>query len=390
MALLAAIGSALVLASCSGTTTGPTDGGAASTQTLTDPLQTTLTTPAGSWAVLAMGELHEAANTFWQLFFRPATSLRWSLVTPPGVADNGGLAVGGATGKGLTVGVEPSDLLEFSPIAQTTDGGASWTPGALAHGLSAFPDALAGSPGGALLALVRAGGGEVLASTGDPSAWTEILNRDKLSASAAGRACLVAGLTSVAVDSGGQDLVGARCAKSGVVGVFSKDAGSWGLLGPRLPPVLSTGATEVLRLSTDGASKTVTALVAVATRTGTSIVALWGAEDGAEWQQSEPLSIANDEQIVSTGIAGGGEIVLLTKDNRGALHLATVAESSQAWRSLPSPPSETAGVVLGGNGSVEALAVNGSKFTDWRFNPDSGVWGSVQTMTVPIVYGSSS
>ena len=32
-------------------------------------------------------------NNFWQLFVRPAGTGSWRLVTPPGVATNGGLVV---------------------------------------------------------------------------------------------------------------------------------------------------------------------------------------------------------------------------------------------------------------------------------------------------------
>jgi hypothetical protein len=337
-----------------------------------------------------MGELDDPANTFWQLFFRPAAGLRWSLVTPPGVADNGGLVVGDASGKALTVGFEPSALLEFSPAAQTTNGGATWTPGLVPDGLSAFPDAIAGAPGGDLLALVRAGGGEVLSSTGDPSAWTEILGRDSLSSSTAGRTCRVTAMTSVGVDPSGLDLVGAACSRAGVVGVFAGHSGSWALIAPRLTSALATGATEVLRISTDAASKTIIAVVAIATTTGTAIVALWGANDGTAWQESQSFSLAHDEQIVSTGITSGGEVALLTKDGGGALHLATVAAASHGWESLAQPPSGTAAVVLGADDSVDALAVDGPKFTDWRLQPATGTWGNVQTITVPIEYGSSS
>ena len=50
-----------------------------------------MTTKTGAWVDLAMGDLGQLANTFWQLIFLPAGHSRWSLVTPPGFADNGGL-----------------------------------------------------------------------------------------------------------------------------------------------------------------------------------------------------------------------------------------------------------------------------------------------------------
>ena len=49
-------------------------------------------TPASD-AIVAMGTLSDPINTFWQLFFRPNSTSRWTLATPPGVADNGGLVI---------------------------------------------------------------------------------------------------------------------------------------------------------------------------------------------------------------------------------------------------------------------------------------------------------
>ena len=57
----------------------------------TAPLSTSLVTPQGTWAVTVMGGSAASENNFWQLFVRPAGASRWSLVTPEGVADNGGL-----------------------------------------------------------------------------------------------------------------------------------------------------------------------------------------------------------------------------------------------------------------------------------------------------------
>ena len=62
---------------------------------VTAPLSTSLVTAQGTWAVAVMGGSAAAHNNFWQLFVRPAGASRWSLVTPQGVADNGGLVAAG-------------------------------------------------------------------------------------------------------------------------------------------------------------------------------------------------------------------------------------------------------------------------------------------------------
>jgi hypothetical protein len=104
-AVLAVIGTALV-AGC-GSQTAPVAPPSIVAQAA--PLATSLVTTQGAWATAVMGGPTGSARGFWQLFARPAGADRWSLVTPPGVADNGGLVVtGGAEGAALLVRVRPS------------------------------------------------------------------------------------------------------------------------------------------------------------------------------------------------------------------------------------------------------------------------------------------
>ena len=79
---------------------------------------------------------------------RPAGPATWRLATPPGVADNGGLVVTGTGGASLLTGFVPSQDLTFSPLAATSDNGASWSPaGPVNPGLADAPDALAAGTG---------------------------------------------------------------------------------------------------------------------------------------------------------------------------------------------------------------------------------------------------
>jgi hypothetical protein len=94
----------------------------------TAPLATSLVTAQGAWAVAVMGGSAAAADNFWELFVRPPGASKWSLVTPPGVASNGGLIASGATGgTSLLVGLRPSQQLAFSPLATAA------TPGRTGH-----------------------------------------------------------------------------------------------------------------------------------------------------------------------------------------------------------------------------------------------------------------
>jgi hypothetical protein len=152
---------------------------------LTAPLSTSLVTTQGTWAVAVMGG---ADNRFWQLFFRPATSGRWSLVTPQGVADNGGL-VAADGGAYLVVGFRPSQNLAFSPLATSTDTGRNWTPGLLDAGLANTPGAIAVGSSGRTLALLQDGTIEAAPTAGSAAAgrWAPLTTLKALAASAPGR-----------------------------------------------------------------------------------------------------------------------------------------------------------------------------------------------------------
>ena len=88
----------------------------------------------------------------------PAGGRQWKLATPPDVATNGAFAVSVTGAQSLAAGVRPSQLLRFSPVTSTANGGRTWQAGPPDPGLAEVPDALAAAPqGGQLLALDRTG-----------------------------------------------------------------------------------------------------------------------------------------------------------------------------------------------------------------------------------------
>jgi len=236
-------------------------------------LASAVTSPTGSWAIAAMGRLNDPANTFWEVFFRAPAATHWSLVTPSGVADNGGLVAGTSSGP-LTIGFEPSQLLRYSPLAQTTDEGVHWTSALLPTALAAVPDALVYEPAGPGapargLALVRSG---VLVSTASLAIWVPLVSTSVLNA-AGTRSCGVNGLSALALGPQDVALVGTGCRRAGQVGVFTQTDGLWRSIGPTLGGSLSGSATRVLRL--DVAGSLTAGLVAASSGRGTSPVAVW-------------------------------------------------------------------------------------------------------------------
>ncbi|MGO8877783.1 MAG: hypothetical protein ACLQNG_18735 [Acidimicrobiales bacterium] len=380
-------------ASCSNTTPPPSSR-TAPTPALSAPLNNTLTTPAGTWAVLPMGILSQPLNTFWELFFRSTGTSRWVLVTPPGVALNGGLTVAQATGGPLIVGIEPTNLLRYSPLAQRALAGGGWAPPGLVPGaLAPTPDALASSVGSGLLAVLRGpngAGDSVVRSSGSVLAWAALVTRQGIAASQGATSCQVGNVTSVAFSAAGADLVGTECRAAGIVGVFAESAAGWVLVGPHLGGSMTSQPASVLRLWGDGsAGLGASGLVALSRNTSRSLVAIWQEGSSGSWRLSSPLAVAADSRIVASGDPAGGELFVLIGSSGGALDLETVAPSG-SWQEVSGLPAGTVDVSIGAGGVVDALTVATTIFTDWRRNATTGVWGKLQTMRVPVPLGSSS
>ncbi|MBV9206819.1 MAG: hypothetical protein JO037_15840 [Actinobacteria bacterium] len=353
------------------------------------PLSTSLVTAQGTWAIAVMGGAAGSEDSFWQLFVRRAGAGGWSLVTPPGVADNGGLvAAGGATS--LTVGVRPSQHLTFSPLATSTDAGRNWTPGLLDAGLADTPGAIAVGPSGRTLALLQDGTIQAAQMTGNGEAggtatagqWSRLTSRDALAASAAGRECGLVSVQAVAFGPDGNPVAAGRCVRPGVAGVFTDDGGSWrsaGLVLPGADPV------QVLRLAR-GAGGIVALLLA-----GNGLFAAWW--DGTRWTVSAPVRAGRVTagSLRAAGFGPGGSAWLLLGGGRAE----TIGGPGASWRSLPSVPPGTATLAPPDSGpgpgaaedSYDALAVAGSRLTVWRLV--QAAWTKVQLINVPVQYGSS-
>lgn len=309
---------------------------AASSRTVTVPL----TTAGADWAVVVMGGSAASENNFWQLFAR--TSGRWSLVTPPGVADNGGLVVVGA-GTSLLAGIRPSQGLEFSPLATSSDHGAHWTAGLLDAALADVPDALAVS-GARKLALLNDHTTEQ--TSPDGTRWS-ILPVPPCAPSA------------VTFTPSGAPLVAGDC------GVFRYSGGAWRSAGP---PV----SGRVLRLTATSTGNAALLL------SGGDLYAAWTSDGGARWSVSAPLAL--DGAALSSATFGASVGVLLS-DRR-----AFTVGSGAAWVALPAVPAGTAVLAVD---PIQALAVTGgSRLSVWQLT--SGAWTRTQSITVPIGYGSSS
>ena len=350
------------------------------------PLESATSSPAGSWVILPMGHLSDQANTFWQVLHATASSPKWSVVTPPGVADNGGLAMGVSRGSSL-VGFLPTDRLQFSPLSLTSDAGTTWSPAFLPGALAPVPDALALADGNPQTALAVADG-RVLSARRGLSSWTSLVSIPTLRR--VSPHCGATGPEAVAYSSSGSPMVATGCAHGGIVGIFSRSGGDWRAEGPVLGGTLVGASTTVLRLETAGARPS--ALVEVNRQGRRWLVALWRA--GSGWSASQPLALASRGTVLATALGSNGSLAVLTRTTN-AREVETVAPG-QPWTMLATPPANVVALAWAapappnfGASTADAFAVNGTVLTVFALTPSGTRWVKVQTAQVPLAYGSS-
>lgn len=376
------------LAACSRTTGAQGAGGGLNGAV--PPIASSVPTVAGSWVTIPMGHLTDPRNTFWQLLFRPAGAATWSdQVTATDVATNGGLLLGtefGAPAPGpVTVGIGSSGGLTFSPLIASGDNGVSWSDGLLPSGLAKRPSALA-LDAGSSLALVGGKNSRVLASAGNLSRWSTVTSAKTLAATSAGRSCRLATLSAVGY-LGGMPVVGGDCRRAGRVALFIDAGGAWRSAGLQLPAALSDQRADVLGL--EGAGQGIIALVELAGRGPVALVSAATSGPSQAWRLSPPLELAPGAQLTSIGPAGTGGLYALVAAPSGVLSLVETGGASDSWQAFPPPPSATAVVAVGSDGSVTALAARGAVLTVWTLPAGSTTWVAGQHSVIPIPYGSS-
>ena len=374
-AAVAVAGAGLIaLAAGCGTQTAPQR--APALQVETAPLATSLVTAQGTWAVAVMGGSAASQNNFWQLFIRPAGASHWSLATPEGVADNGGLvAAGDAGGTSLVVGFRPSQALAFSPLATSSNAGQTWTPGLLDAALADVPDALAVAPSGQWMALLSDGGISSAPSAGAAAAgrWSRLSTLSALAATTPGRGCGLVAVNAVSFGPDSVPMAAGSCVRRGVAGIFAEAGGSWRAAGPALPAGFGGDQVQVLGLAAVPGGNA--ALLAA----GTDLLAAWS--HGGRWTVSAPVGVGG---VTASGFGPSGSLWVLAGGSRAE----TIAGPGQAWRALPAVPPGTATLAPGPGSGYDALAVSGSDLTVWRLG--AGAWRKAQVINVPITYGSSS
>jgi hypothetical protein len=376
---VAAVVAASAVAGC-GTTAPASPGPASGAAQPSGLLNATLTTTAGSWAVVVMGGSAARHNNFWQLFTHPAGSTSWRLATPPGTADNGGLVVAGA-GSAMIAAIRPSQYLTFTPLARTTSTGQAWSAlSPLGERLADSPDSLAlGARGTSLLALLTNGTAAVAASP-SYATWHTLASQRALAGTPAGRRCGLRSLTAAAFTQAGAPLLAGACTRPGTVGIFTTAHRTWRATGPPLPAAAAGQRWTVLRL-TQAAGQLV-ALLAAGTGHDVRLLAAWSA-NGSRWSLAPPFPLRG-AALASASLGPGGMVAVTLAVGRGA-----VITPGRPWQAVPRLPPGTATLAVGRGGDLTAFGVSRSTLTIWQARPGAAGWARLQVIHVPIQYGSS-
>ena len=329
-----------------------------------------------------------ANPAFWQVFARAGNSGTWQLVTPPGVATNGGLVASANGASSLTIAVRPSQNLAFSPLTQTANGGSTWsTGGPINAAVAASPGALA-ADGSDLAALLS--NGSIQTSSDAGTSWSTLAKPGAIAASPAAKGCGGAvRVTSISFGTTDTEvLAGGTCGTGGTATVFSYAPGQgWQRLS--LPV-----SGQLARLTTGTALVEGKAgLAALWLGTG------WAGYPGSATAQppSAPLAVSKSAPLPVSGpitasgtLPDAGTWVLLPGGRAATVSLLGTTGGTPQWLLLPPVPARTSVLASGPDGATDALAVSGDTLTVWRLAPKATVWSKVQAIGVPIQIGSSS
>jgi hypothetical protein len=188
----------------------------------------------------------------------------------------------------------------------------------------------------------------------------------------------------------GSALVGAACGR-GHVGLFSSSDGTWQPDVVALQGAWHHAVTTVLRLQ--AASTQPTALV-LASEGGHRALFVVTDEGGGHWKVSSPLELGADSAVRASAVDNGAFSVLV-----GSKRSPSVAgvNTDGSWTSFPAPPKDTLGlawvapgsVTFGGPALDAFTVVDGTELHVFTLTPAGTKWVPVQTLQVPLAYGSS-
>lgn len=360
------------------------------------PLATAFEADGASWSVLPMGVLSDPENTFWQLVVERHGSPRLRVVTPPGVADNGGLVESsgwlrreGRLVFGPVVGVLSSDHLGFSPIASTSDLGRIWFPSTLPLSLSRVPGSFTIGRTGSAVALLGRDGRLVVWSRDHLEDWKRLTSLRLLAAASPGCRLRALTLVSLLAASRGELALAGPCRAPGRTALLLRSPG--GEIRDLGGTVAGLGHANLEPLALlpgrNGALVRISLLALVTSGASTSLDTVSRSARG-RWKVSSHLAVPKGERLIALG---ADPLFALVATGHVAPRPERLYEPEGqfrgSWRLVARPPAGTQSLLFHGE-HLTALVVHRSLLLAER--PTQGRWRVVSRLNVPIAYGSSS
>jgi hypothetical protein len=198
----------------------------------------------------------------------------------------------------------------------------------------------------------------------------------------------VTGVESLATGAGSSLYAGTRCSSGDRAGVFEYDGSSWREVGPKLAALGAHASRSVLLLETS--ANGINAVVATSSSATTHLLVAHSSMKGTAWTTSPSLRLPLSASIISTGSFGASGVYVVWRNRNGGV-FAAISTGAGRWSVLPALPGEAETIALpeGDPTTIDALGGHHSTFFVWRLDARLSRWQQTETLSVPIIYGSS-
>jgi hypothetical protein len=128
------------------------------------------------------------------------------------------------------------------------------------------------------------------------------------------------------------------------------------------------------------------ALVSTGVGTGARLFAMWSTDGLGTWTVSTGLPL-NGQTLTSTGVTTPGGFVVDARSTAARSTASVVTPASGTWQALAPPPDGASSVVPTPAGGFDAFGSVQSTLHVYTLG--AGGWIPIQSIDVPIQYGSS-
>ena len=208
-----------------------------------------------------------------------------------------------------------------------------------------------------------------------------------------GGTCAVTAVDAVGIRGDGAVLLATGC-RHGDAGLFARTGGTWVPDDATLPAPLDRATTAVLRLEADD---TTLSMLVSATRGNRRWLIVLSQTGGVGWTASAPFALPAHAEVQATSLGPDGDVAALLRTGHKAVAVGGSGRGG-GWARYPSPPQGTVALAPTsprtftsyGASSLDAFIVRGSVLDVYAQTPAGAAWAKVQSLTVPLSYGSSS